>query len=419
MKIVGLITEYNPFHNGHLYHLNKSKEVTGATYSIAVMSGNFVQRGCPAYVDKWSRAHMALQSGVDMVIEIPTYYSTASAELFAMGSISLLNASGIVDYVCFGSETGEINFINQVASILTTESENYQEALKKHLRSGDSFAVSRTKSLYQLMQSSYGLTHSFDKFNNLLSAPNNILGIEYIKWLNRLNSSIEPATIQRVSTGYHDQSISSDIASASGIREALNSNHLIEDIRHTIPDATYNQLITAFNKGLCPVTYDDYSTILHYAITTMGPDHMKDIFEISEGLENRIYKHSHTQFLISNLLKELNTRRYTNARLNRALLYTLLGITNERFNYFRSLGGPQYLKVLGIRKESDILFKMLKENAKLPLITNMGRSISKLPLHAQEMLRDEITFSDIYTLGYKNKKYVTKESEFKHPFIVV
>ncbi|WP_105618092.1 nucleotidyltransferase [Vallitalea okinawensis] len=419
MKIVGLITEYNPFHNGHLYHLNKSKEVTGATYSIAVMSGNFVQRGCPAYVNKWVRTRMALESGVDMVIEIPTYYSTASAELFAMGSISLLNATGIVDYVCFGSEAGEIDFINHVATILANESENYQKVLKKHLHSGDSFAVSRTKSLYQIMQLTYEMEYSFDDFKNLLSAPNNILGIEYIKWLKRLNSNIKAATIQRVSTGYHDQSVASDIASASGIREALNNNSLLEDIRHTMPDPTYRQLITAFEEGLCPITFDDYSTALHYAISLLGPDRMKDIFEISEGLENRIYKHSHSQFLISDLLKGLSTRRYTNARLNRVLLNTLLGITNERFNYFRSLGGPQYLKILGIRKESDLLFKMLKEKAKLPLITNMGRSIAKLPFPAQEMLKDEITFSDIYTLGYRNKKYVTKESEFKHPFIVV
>lgn len=419
MHVVGLITEYNPFHNGHLYHLNKSKEITGADYSIAVMSGNYVQRGCPAYVDKWSRARMALEAGVDMVIEIPTYYSTASAELFSFGSIALLHHTGIVNSVCFGSEIGKTELIEDIATLLAQEPFEYQQLLKEALSSGNGFATSRTKALYNYLKAQDHMDLTEEVFTSFISSPNNILGIEYIKWIKKLGSSIKPATIQRKTTGYHEQSTTQPIASASGIRNLLNKNKSLEEIMHTIPKGTLDELLRTFKEGIGPNTFNDYSSLLHYAISMAGPIGIEKMMEVSEGLENRIYQKSQRHFLIDELLDSLGTKRYTNSRLSRTLLYTMLGITKERFQHFHQQGGPQYIKVLGFRRKSEVLFSHLKEKATLPLITNMGRHLSKLPVPAYEMIMDESRFSDIYSLGYANTSQQTKQIEFQQPLIVI
>lgn len=421
MTIVGLITEYNPFHNGHLYHLRESKKVTNADYSIAVMSGNYVQRGCPAFIDKWSRAKMALENGVDMVIEIPTYYATSSAELFAHGSIKLLHDTNIVDYVCFGSEIGSMDFMNHIASLLSQEDEEYQITLRQFLDTGLGFATSRTKALYHILKSKNNMPYSEEDFSKLLSSPNNILGIEYLKSLKRLDSSIKPATIQRVASGYHEENISNNISSASGIRRAIMEHKKgMTDIRHTLPEPSYRILKECFDKGQGPVDLNHFTKLLHYQLSMMTPNELMHIQEISEGLENRIYKASHNYQEISQLLDEIGTKRYTSSRLSRALLNTLLHVTKERFQYYNQQGGPQYIKILGARKESrEVLFSALKEKAKLPLVTNMGRHIRNLPTTAYDLLQDEIRFSDVYTLGFPDSSQHTKEWEFKHPFIVV
>lgn len=419
MHIVGLITEYNPFHNGHLYHLNKSKEITGADYSIAVMSGNYVQRGCPAYVDKWTRAEMALKTGVDMVIEIPTYYATATADLFAFGSVALLHHTGIVNSICFGSEEGKTPLMQTIAKLLSDEPENYQQQLKSYLKEGHGFANSRTKALFDYLKSHNTYTDDFDTFKNFIGSPNNILGIEYMKWLHKLKSPIQAATIQRKASGYHEQDTTNTISSASGIRNSFNTHGDLSQLYHTMPQATLKGLEKAFQEGRGPITFDDYSNLLHYAIITLGTDGVQKIMEVAEGLENRIYKKSQQHHQVSQLLESLGTKRYTNSRLSRALLYTLLGITREGFLDYHQAGGPQYLKVLGFRKDSELLFKMLKERASLPLVTNMGRHVQNLPPKAYEMLKDEIRFTDIYSLGYRNHELKSKDLEFQRPFIVV
>ena len=216
MKVVGIIAEYNPFHNGHLHHLQESIRLSLADYTIVVMSGNFMQRGTPALMDKYHRAKAALSCGADLVLELPAYYATGSAEYFALGGISLLDKLGVVSHLCFGSECGDLDFLSKVAQITSEESEAYQKCLQAHIKSGKSYPSARTAAIIEvcpeLSSSVSGLT-----------TPNNILGIEYLKALYRLNSNIEPYTIQRVSSHYHDQKLKESYSSASAIRNVIKS----------------------------------------------------------------------------------------------------------------------------------------------------------------------------------------------------
>ena len=230
MKVVGLITEYNPFHNGHVYHIQKAKEVTGADFIVVVMSGNYVQRGTPAIIDKYSRTKMALLGGADLVLELPLPYATSSAEDFAMGAITLLDKLGVVDYVCFGSESGDTKSLYEIAKTLLEEPIEYQKLLQQYVKSGKNFPKARSLALFEYIQKYHMLNpnsgFSFldndkDYFLDIISAPNNILAIEYIKAIIKRNSPIKPIAIKRITTGYHDTDLSNNIASATGIREYI------------------------------------------------------------------------------------------------------------------------------------------------------------------------------------------------------
>lgn len=218
MNITGIITEYNPFHNGHLYHLNSAKKETNCDGVVCVMSGNFVQRGEPALIDKWKRAEMAILNGVDLVIELPTFYALSSAEFFAKGSISILDSISVIDNIFFGSECGNISYLEKIAKTLTLESFDLQSKIKENLKSGMTFAKARELSLKDILKD--------DSLEEVLSSSNNILGIEYIKSLINLNSSILPITLKREGSRYNDKSLTSTFASATSIRENLKKIYL-------------------------------------------------------------------------------------------------------------------------------------------------------------------------------------------------
>lgn len=283
MNITGLIVEYNPFHNGHIYHLQKSLEKTNADASIAVMSGNFIQRGEPALFDKFSRAKAAVESGVDLVVELPSIYASQSAELFAKGSVALLNSLGCVNSICFGSEEGNINALYLIASILCLEPQEFKEKLSSYLSEGMLFPTARNKALFDYINSpdfSFGdnfnnIDLSEERLNDILSSSNNILGIEYIKQLISLKSEIKPFTIGRIHSEYNSEEISGNINSATAVRKKLyeiisskenNSSDIDEliksiqtstDITNSIPESTLNMITSNIEKGFLPM-YPEY-----------------------------------------------------------------------------------------------------------------------------------------------------------------
>ena len=261
MKITGIIAEYNPFHNGHLYQIRKAKEITGADYIIVVMSGNHMQRGTPALIDKYSRAKMALSGGADMVIELPTCYATASAEYFAMGAISILNQLGCVDSVCFGSESGDITMLSKIAHALVDESEDFVQSLKTKLKNGDTYPVARNAALAETI-------NGFTTFDTILGFPNNILGIEYIKAIIRQNSSIKPYTNTRIGSDYHSYKLAENFSSAISIRQSLSLQDNLDMIQSQIPALAFDIMKEDFHKTF-PVYASDFSSMIKFKLLTM------------------------------------------------------------------------------------------------------------------------------------------------------
>ncbi|MCJ0374438.1 hypothetical protein C4007_08045, partial [Clostridioides difficile] len=293
MNILGLIVEYNPFHNGHIYHLSKSIEKTNATHTVAIMSGNFLQRGEPALFDKYTRAKIAVENGVDLVIELPTLFACQSAEIFSHGAITILNSLNCINSICFGSEEGNTEILYNIAEILANEPNEFKLLLKKYLDDGLLFPTARANALFDYIhqdkKNNFIQNYSKEQLSKTLNSSNNILGIEYIKNLIHLNSSIKPFTISRVQSEYNSEEIESDICSATAIRTSLKENTDLFHLKNVIPEKTYNILNEKIDNGFLPM-FDDFFFDILKTIILRDMDTLKEYFEVNEGIENRIYK---------------------------------------------------------------------------------------------------------------------------------
>lgn len=391
MEICGIVTEYNPFHNGHQRHIAESIQTANADCVIAVMSGNFVQRGEPAIIDKFARTKMALLNGVDMVLELPVYYATAGAEHFARAAVSVLENCGIVGSICFGSESGDITALKAVAHKLLNEDGEFKSTLKQALSKGVSYPKARQAALERCG----GLTEL------ALNEPNNILAIEYLKAIELLSSPIVPYTIKRQGAHYHSENISSEnIASATAIRKTI-LNAPTDALCGVMPQNCLDILRNEINSGNITRSIDEFSDIFHYIVATTDSDILKNIADVDEGLENRIIACAQSRYLISDIASAVKTKRYVLTKIKRALLHIILSITKEDFNYFNADGYSQYIRVLGFRKQSEHLLTLLHEKAKLPVITNLKYADRLLCESAKRMLQKEIEATQIYQAAMK------------------
>ncbi|TCT16962.1 putative nucleotidyltransferase [Natranaerovirga pectinivora] len=416
MRVVGLIVEYNPFHNGHAYHLNKSKEITNADFVIAIMSGNFLQRGTPALIDQWTRTVMALENGVDLVIQLPVYYSTSSAEYFANASIEILNNLGIVDSVCFGSECGNIELLTEISRILVNEPSELKCLIKDYLGKGLSFPKARSKALLDFFKNQNRYTN-IDELEKVLDSPNNILGIEYIKALLKSKSSIKPHTITRQVTGYHDISIEKPIASATGIRDFLSNNEEIKPLQKNVPNNTFDIMSRFYNKSF-PVFIDDFSEYLFYKLLSCTPTQLQSYLDVSEGLEDRIFKYSKECNKISTLIEKVKTKRFTYTRIQRALIHILLNIKKDDFQVLLNTDLIYYIKYLGFKKESQELLKNIKSNCTLPIISNTNKALGNLTSPALKMLEKDLYATHLYNLCVSQKFNTQLNSDLTQKFII-
>jgi len=361
--ITGIVTEYNPFHKGHEYHLQKAKSDTNADGIVCVMSGNFMQRGIPGIIDKWKRAEMALRNGVDLILELPLVYSISSAEHFAFGSVSLLNSLGIVDYIYFGSEYGSIATLENIAKTLVSEPYEYKSLLKNNLKLGLPFHLSRANALNDYLNSNDVL--------NVLSSSNNILGIEYIKALKSLNSLIIPRTLRREGASYNDNNLNSSFSSATSIRKHLRENSL-SDLIDILPKNSYD-ILHDLSSSNYPFTFeDDMFKYIKYKLLT-NEKSLLNLPDISEGLENKILK----EILNSNSLNELilnsKSKRYTYTRINRILAQSFLNL--EDFDLFSLSKTPApYARILGFNSTGRNMLKNIKTNGNIDIITKVPRN---------------------------------------------
>ncbi|QNM05910.1 nucleotidyltransferase [Qiania dongpingensis] len=426
MRVVGLITEYNPFHNGHSYHIQRAKKVTGADYCVAVMSGNYVQRGEPACMDKYLRTHIALRSGADLVLELPVPFAIGSAEYFAAGAVSILDKLGIVDSLCFGSESGDLALLSSVASILSDEPKEFSQLIKDLLKKGLSYPAARNQALLSYLSLSAlpagpedRLT---DQVNALLSAPNNILGIEYLKALYRRHSSIKPATILRTSD-YLSKALSAPFCSSSAIRHVFHSrsaglasgpmSQTLKTVRSYMPEEAYSLIAENFNKRL-PIFVDDFSSVLLYKLLSARNADLTDYSDLSPELENRIKNCLTDVSTFSDFIDSVKCRQYTRTRISRALLHILLDIRVEDIARYKNNDFVPYARVLGFKKSSGPLLKGIKKNGSIPLLTKMADAENRLSPMGFDMLNQEVFASNLYQsvvyhkFGYRMKNEYTQ-----------
>ncbi len=412
MKVCGIIAEYNPFHNGHLHHLQESIRLSQADYTIVVMSGNFMQRGTPALMDKYERARAALECGADLVIELPSYYAAGSAEYFALGAVSLLHKLGVVTHLCFGSECGNLDFLSKVAQITGDERATYQKCLQSHLRSGKTYPSARTAAIIEVCPE---LSASI----SCLSTPNNILGIEYLKALKRLNSSIMPITLKRCGSDYHDIRLGINQSSATAIRQAIYNNVDLNELSSQMPESSFMLLSNYFQKNQ-PVFLRDFSEMLYYKLLTERDNGFTDYIDVSQALSDRICKNLYAFDGFEAFCDLLKTKEVTYSRISRCLLHILLDMRKEELNkYINELDITPYVRILGFRKASAGLLKEIANSSSIPLITKLADAQTFLSEEAFAMLKKEILINDIYSCirASKNKKPMT--NEYSTPIAII
>lgn len=302
-KVLGIIAEYNPFHNGHLYHLQNSIKTSGANYTVAVISGNFTQRGSTSLIDKWSKAQMALKNGIDLVVELPLLYSISSAENFAEGAIKILNSLNIVDYISFGTETNDIAILNNIANVLYKEPKDYKNLLSHELSKGISYPKARENALLMYLG-------DIRKYGNILSSPNNILGIEYLKALKKVRSNIMPITMKRIEVGYNELSYKNNIASATAIRDIVKNNAL-DLLQNLVPQSTYNILMENIKVGHIVPDLSTFEKQIIYNLRKMSIQEIANLADVSEGLEHAIKNTANSCNSIVEFLNTIKSKRYT------------------------------------------------------------------------------------------------------------
>ncbi|MCC0694052.1 nucleotidyltransferase [Clostridioides sp. ES-S-0048-02] len=413
MNILGLIVEYNPFHNGHIYHLSKSIEKTNATHTVAIMSGNFLQRGEPALFDKYTRAKIAVENGVDLVIELPTMFACQSAEIFSHGAITILNSLNCISSVCFGSEEGNTDILYSIAEILANEPNEFKLLLKKYLDDGMLFPVARANSLFdyihQYENSDLSQKTTKEQLLKILNSSNNILGIEYIKNLINLNSNIKPFTISRVQSEYNSKEIDNSICSATAIRTSLKENCNISQLKKVIPEKTYSILNEKIDNKFFPMFdelfFDTLKTIILRDISNL-----KDYFEVNEGIENKIYKDIFTSNSLYELQLSIKSKRYTLTKIKRTLNNILLGIKKSDIHLVKDIDIVPYIRILAFNDKGREVLKEIKNKSNIDIINKFSNiSFSLDDAIFKTLISYDIKSTNIYnSVYYRNNQGLVK-----------
>ena len=397
-KVVGIIAEYNPFHNGHSYHIQNTKAQTGADFVVAVMTGNFTQRGNTSVINKWEKTKMALNGNADLVVELPTIYSVSSAENFANGAVKILNELGIVDTISFGMEADDISTLNNIANVLVNEPPEYKTILEHELGKGNSFPKARENALMMYL-------NDIKRYANVVKGSNNILAIEYLKALKKQKSSIVPFGIKREKVYYNSTKIIDEYASATGIRNLLLHNQL-EEVRKVMPSKSYSILLNNLRQGTYVLDIIAYNDEIIYKLRSMTVKQIANLPDVSEGLEYLIKEVSNKTNNLIELINGIKSKRYTQTRIQRILLYALLGITKKDMEMSKKI--TPYIRVLGCSEKGKILLSQI--NSKAKVITSLKKyevsnKNKRFCIGKQKalnrMLEIDKMATDIYTIGYK------------------
>lgn len=396
MNITGIIAEYNPFHNGHRYHIEKTRSATKCDGIIAVLSGNFVQRGTPSIIDKWTKTNLALLNGVDLVIELPVLYSLSSAEFFSFGAVSLLENLGVVKKLCFGSECDNIQLLKSIGKILCQEPDEFKHALKKNLFSGISYPQARSRALIEFLHNRNDPDFKDYDLKKILSSPNNILAVEYCKSLSKLGSSIVPLCIKRVGSSYDNLEIQNNFSSASSIRNFIKKKGNFDDLKNNLPSSTFSILKKLQNSGYNFTFEDSLVPYLKYKNFFYNKK-LKELPDVSEGIENRIFNAIKNNFSYQSIIEASKTKRYTYSRISRILCQFFLGFENLDTGILRKNTCP-YARILGFNGTGKKILREVKKKSHLPIYI-------KIPQKTSKILRLDILATNAYSLLNKNAPF--------------
>ena len=392
-RTVGIVAEYNPFHNGHYYHMQKAKQEANADYCVAVISGNFTQRGETSIVNKWVKAYMAICGGADLVIELPTVYSVSSAENFANGAIKILDSLKIVDCIAFGAEANDLATLNNIANVLYDEPRGYTNILNHELKKGISYPAARENAILMYL-------NDIKRYANVLKNPNNILGVEYLKALKSQKSHIQPIMIKRQKVYYNEKHIVDDFASATGIRNLLKRKEYAE-LRKVVPRSTYQILGQQVKRGELILGLEKYEKEIIYTLRKMSIDDIADLPDVSEGLEHAIKNAANNYNNLADIINSIKSKRYTQTRIQRILIYALLGINKKAMDTSKKI--TPYVRILGFNQKGKILLsEITKRNPKINMVTSVKKYVEQnKSKQLAEMLNIDIFATDVYTLEYE------------------
>ncbi|MFS0654222.1 nucleotidyltransferase [Bacillus sp. 179-C3.3 HS] len=399
MKAVGVVVEYNPFHYGHAYHVRQAKQETSADVVIAVMSGSFLQRGEPAIVSKWARTKMALQSGVDLVCELPYIYAVQKAETFANGAVSILDALQC-DSLFFGSEDGDISAFQRTAHAWHQKQAEIDSLTKEKVKEGLSYPAAASSAFQEAVYPERLLD---------LSQPNNILGFHYVKAILERAPHLQPFTSKRIASGYHDIELPADqkIASATSIRKALKEQRSFEPVEPYLPSTTLAQLRSYQSSYGLLHTQEAYFRFLKHAFHTMDLEELKEIYEIEEGIEYRMQKAVKHAVSYEDYLSLLKTKRYTWTRLQRMNTHLLMRVKKQAMHQLLSEKKAPYIRLLGMSKKGQQYLSLVKKELDVPLV-------SKLSSFSHPALDLDIRASRVFSLPIEEPMQTSlTEAEFK------
>ena len=411
MNVTGIIAEYNPFHMGHLHQIHYIKENLRPDHIVIAMSGDFVQRGSPALLPKHLRAEMALRCGADLVLELPVQFSTASAEFFARGGVSLLDGLGVVNQLCFGSEEGNTRGMLSAAEILNQEPEEYQTFLQKYLKEGMSFPAARSSALHKYL----GLLPKDVQPSlpeGLLSSPNNILGMEYCRAILSLQSHMKPVTLKRQGSGYHENTLpEGQLPSASAVRRFLREAQDLSPLREMLPASAFEILQKAFLHGEY-LTEEDLDLLLHYRLLTSSAEDFASCTDLSPQLADRIRRQLNHYRGFASFAELLKTKELTHTRIQRALLHLLLHINEAP----REAG---YCRILGFRKDAAPLLSAIKRSSSLPVITKLADAKKLLSPKDLQLLDVNTEASNIYESILCRKSGRAFQHEYQKQLVIL
>ncbi len=405
MKICAIICEYNPFHYGHLYNIEKARELSGADAVMCILGGNFTQRAEPAIANKYVRATMALEGGADIVVQLPTAYACSSAEIFATAGVKIANSFDNITHLAFGCETKNFELLKEIATYLANEPKEYKESLDKWLEQGNSIAVSRQKAMEELIKSGTVTFSEITETINILQKPNNILAIEYLKALIRTNSKIEPVFITRGNSEYHSEDINGKDTSATAIRTRLNKSNKVSKVKKLVPASTYKLLKNEIKNYGLP-NQELFSDLCMYVLKTSTAEDIAKVYDVTEGLENRFVEASKDIKNLNELLLEVKSKRYTYTRLKRIVLRLLLGINKDVIEQLYQINKLPYIKVLGFKSNNEQLLSEV--NANTNLIIRNSNVVEKPSKLYKELAAIEDKSNLVYNLLLKGSHETPK-----------